>query len=82
VNVLAALTPYGVVTSTFTPPAACAGETTVNDEPEATNNEVPATPSKVTDDAPARSVPVSVTVVPPATEPDGGETVDTAGGAT
>jgi hypothetical protein len=42
---------------------------------------VAADPAKVTDDAPPRSVPEMVTVVPPATEPEAGltELIDGAG---
>jgi hypothetical protein len=75
VNVRAALDPYGVVTTTSTGPATCAGDTTVNDVPELTERLVPATPSNVTAVAPVNAVPVSATVAPPAVEPDDGDTV-------
>jgi hypothetical protein len=65
--------PPGVVKTTFTAPAACAGATTVTEVALTLVKVVPAEPSKVTAVVPVRFVPVIVTVVPPAVGPLEGE---------
>jgi hypothetical protein len=78
-NVAGALDTNGVVTTTFTGPAACAGATTVSDVAEDTDRPVPATPPNVTDVTPVNAKPVNVTTVPPADEPDDGDTTEIEG---
>ena len=83
VNALAALAaPYGVVTATLTAPTVPAGVTTVTLVEETTTTLVAATPPTVTLVVPSRFVPVIVINVPPAVEPDVGETDEIVGGAT
>lgn len=57
--------PPGVVTVTSTGPAVAAGTTAVIWVAESTVTEVAGVPPKVTEVAPVRLVPVSVTVLPP-----------------
>ena len=78
-NVAALDEPYGVVTMTLTAQAACAGDVTVNDESDPTDSAVPATPSNVTLVAPVKPLPVNVTTIPPAVEPDYKDTPVTTG---
>ncbi len=63
------LVPPTVVTVTVTVPAEWAGVTAVICVEELTVNEVAGVPPKLTAVAPVRFVPVSTTVVPPATGP-------------
>ena len=58
------------VNTTFTAPAVLAGVTTVIEVALVLTIDVPAVPPKVTDDVPVKLVPVIVTVVPPAVEPE------------
>ena len=66
--------PPGVVTATVFAPAVPAGVTAVSCVALVTETEVAAAPPTVTDVAPVRFVPVTVIEVPPATEPEVGET--------
>ena len=69
-----------MVTATATAPATCIGAVTVSELPSpATATLVPAAPPKVTAVAPVRLVPETVTVLPPAAEPDVGATLVTVG---
>src|ERR1700744_2733489 len=61
--------PPGVVTTTFTAPAACAGVVAVMEVALVTVTDVAAVPPNVTAVAPVKFVPVMVTVVPPAIGP-------------
>ncbi len=79
VNDAALEEPAGVVTTTSTAPATCAGVTTVSSPSLVTDRPEPAEPSNVTDVAPVRCVPVMVTEVPPSVEPDVGDTSVIAG---
>lgn len=79
---LAALVPYGVVTETLAAPAAPAGATAVIEVALLTVKLVAAVPPNMTAVAPVRFVPVIVTPVPPAVEPDAGEAAVTVGGGT
>ena len=72
--------PPGVVTRTSTAPAACAGVVAVIWVAEFTVYDVAAVPPNVTEVAPVRSVPVIVTIVPPAVVPEEGLMVDSVGG--
>ena len=74
--------PLGVVTATFTNPAACAGVVAVMVVALTTTTPVAALPPKVTLVAPVKPVPVMVTAVPPAVVPVSGLTLVTVGGAT
>ena len=80
-NELAALVPPGVVTTTLATPAVPAGVVQVADVAEATLTLVQAAPPTVMAVAPIKSVPVSVTVVPPSVLPLEGEMAETVGGA-
>ncbi len=71
--------PPGVVTVTFTVDALSAGEVMVMDVEEFTTRPVPATVPNFTAVAPVKPVPVTVTVVPPAVEPEVGLTPVTVG---
>ena len=71
--------PPGVVTCTFTAPAACAGVVAVIEVALFTVKLVAAVPPKVTAVAPVKFVPVMVTLVPPAVGPVFGDTVVTVG---
>ena len=71
--------PPGVVTTTSTAPATCAGLVTVILVAETTTTLVPAVPPKVTPVAPLKFVPVNVTDVPPADRPVDGATAVTVG---
>ena len=71
--------PPGVVTDTFTAPAAFAGVVAVIDVALTTVKLVAATPPNVTAVAPVKLVPVIVTLVPPATGPEPGLTPVTVG---
>src|SRR5438876_12050446 len=62
---LVGLVPPGVVTVTCAGPAAPAGATKVSDVGEVTVNEVPAAVPTLTEVAPVKLVPVTVTTVPP-----------------
>ena len=72
----------GVVTTTLTAPAAWPGVVAVIEVPLKTEIPVAAIPSKVTEVAPIRSVPVIVTPVPPTVGPVGGAMLVTVGRAT
>ena len=74
--------PPGVVTTTLTAPAACAGVVAVTWVAESTVNDAAAVPPKVTALAPVRFVPVSVTTVPPSVDPEAGATEAIDGGGT
>ena len=74
-----ALVPEDVVTVTLTVPAAPAGEVAVIDVAELTVNDVAAVLPKFTVVAPVKSVPVSVTLVPPTVGPLVGEMPVTVG---
>ena len=71
--------PLGVVTATFTSPAACAGVVAVMVVALTTTTPVAALPPKVTLVAPVKPVPVMVTAVPPAVVPVSGLTLVTVG---
>jgi hypothetical protein len=73
--------PPGVVTTTSTALAACAGVVTVIVVELVTDTLVPAVPPNVTEVAPVKFVPVMVTEVPPAAGPLFGDTEVTVGGA-
>ncbi|HEX9040944.1 MAG TPA: hypothetical protein VF838_07925 [Trebonia sp.] len=77
---LTALVPPGPVTVTSTVPDP-AGDVTVIDVAELTVTPVPALLPNDTVSPAAKPVPVTVTVVPPATGPEAGETPRTAGAA-
>lgn len=81
-NELAALLPYGVVTTTLAVPAEPAGVTAVIEVELTTTTDVAAAPPIVTPVAPVNPVPVMVTAVPPAASPVAGDIPDTVGGAT
>src|SRR5260370_39628358 len=67
-----ALVPAGVVTSTSTTPAACAGLVAVTWESVLTVKPVAAVAPKWTDVAPVNPQPVMTTLVPPNVEPEVG----------
>ncbi len=69
---LVTLTPAGVVTLMWTFPAAWAGVRTVSDVADSTCTLVPVVVPKTTWVAPVSCIPVTVTVVPPASGPDAG----------
>ena len=69
---LAALVPPAAVTVTSTVAADSAGEVTVIEVAEFTTTPVPATVPNFTPVTPLKPVPVSVTVVPPAVDPEVG----------
>ena len=72
--------PPGVATVTCTTPTVPAGDVALSDVALATVTPVAATPPKATEVAPAtKPVPDTVTTVPPAVGPDGGDTTVTAG---
>ena len=77
-----AIWPSRLVTTTVTAPALCAGVVSVIEVALTTITFVAATPPTVTVAPAVKSVPVSVTAVPPAAGPDAGLTVVTVGGAT
>ena len=79
---VAVAVPPGVVTSTLFAPAVPADVTAVTLVDETTTTLVAATPPTVTLVAPAKLAPVIVIAVPPAVEPDVGETEEIVGGAT
>ena len=72
--------PDGVVTFTFTVPAACAGATAVMVVLESTLKLAASTPSKVTAEASLKSVPLMMTDPPPSVEPETGVSPVMAGG--
>jgi hypothetical protein len=72
-SVLAAFVPPGVVTRTLAVPAVPEGVVQVAEVAEATLTAVHAAPPTVIPVAPVKLVPVIVTGVPPAVEPDVGE---------
>jgi hypothetical protein len=74
-----ALVPPGVLTVTSTVPALCAGLVAVIWVALLTVNELAGLEPKLTATAPLRLAPVIVTLVPPAVEPDDGETPVTVG---
>ena len=73
-----ALVPPGVVTVTSTVPVP-AGDFMVREVDEVTDKPVPAVVPNFTAVAPVNPVPVTVTVVPPATGPAAGEMLVTVG---
>ena len=73
------LVPPGVVTVTSTVPADPAGTVAVSWESESTVKPAAGAGPNDTADAPVNPLPLTVTVVPPATGPDGGEMPLTAG---
>ena len=73
--------PPGVVTDTLLAPAEPAGVTQVKVVSSTTVSAVALADPTRTTVAPDRFVPVTVIVVPPASEPDDGETMATVGGA-
>ena len=73
-----ALVPPGVVTVISTVPVP-AGDFMVREVGEATTRTVPAVDPNLTDVAPVKPVPVTVTVVPPAAGPPVGEIPVTVG---
>jgi hypothetical protein len=79
-NVLATLERPLDVTTTLAVPAVPAGVVHEISVALATNTFVHAAPPTVTVAPPAKPVPVIVTAVPPATEPDDGLTAVTVGG--
>jgi hypothetical protein len=79
-SVLAAFVPPGVVTTTLAVPAVPEGVVQVAEVAEATLTAVHAAPPTVIPVAPVKLVPVIVTGVPPAVEPDVGEIDVTVGG--
>ena len=79
---LVELVPPGVVTVTSTVPAAPAGDTAVSDVLLATITPVAEVVPNMTEVAPVRAVPVTVTTVPPAVVPLVGETPETVGAGT
>ena len=78
-KVFAAFVPFGVVTSTLAEPALPAGVTHVMDVAEFTVKLVHALPPTVTADALLKLLPVMVMFMPPAVEPDVGDTDVTEG---
>ena len=78
---VAVAVPFGVVTATLFAPAVPAGVTAVMLVAETTTTLVAATPPTVTLVAPVKFVPVIVIAVPPAVEPEVGETEEIVGGA-
>ena len=74
------LTPFEFVTVTVTAPAAWAGEVAVMDVLLTTVTLVAAALPKVTVAGEAKLVPVIVTAVPPAVDPEFGEILVTVGG--
>ena len=68
------------VTTTSTAPAPCAPVTAVIDVEETTTTEVAGEPPRATVAPAAKPVPVIVTGVPPAVEPEAGEIEATVGG--
>ena len=70
----------GVVTEIVTVPALCEGVLQVISVAETTTQAVAVDPPKLTSVAPVRSVPVIVTLLPPAVGPLDGETPVIAGG--
>ena len=74
-----ALVPPAVVTVTSTVPAVPGGVVAVIDVLDPTAKLVAATPPNFTPVAPLKALPVMVTVWPPATGPELGETVLTVG---
>ncbi len=74
--------PPVAMTVTTTGPAVPAGATAVISVSETTVNELAGVPSKSTASASARFVPVRVTVLPPASGPEAGTTVASAGAGT
>ena len=77
---LVADVPLGVVTVTSTVPEDPAGDTAVRVVEDVTLNDVAATEPNLTDVAPVKLVPVTVSEVPPAVEPVLGLTLVTVGG--
>ena len=73
-----ALWPSGLVTTTLTTPAVCAGVDTVM-EVAVVAVTVAAVPPKVTFSPATKFAPVMVTVVPPEAVPDVGERLETVG---
>lgn len=71
--------PSALETVTVTAPEACAGETTVSWVDESTVMLVPAVPPKLTVELETKLVPVTVTLVPPALDPNVGEILVTVG---
>ena len=71
--------PYGVVSETFTAPAAPEGVTAVTVVALTTTTEVAALPPTVTELVPVRLVPVIVIAVPPLVGPTFGETDEIVG---
>ena len=67
------IVPLGSVTATSTAPTAREGVVTVIEVEESTLTEVPDVPPKLTAEAPVRFVPVIVTDLPPAVDPEFGE---------
>jgi hypothetical protein len=65
--------PLGLVTVTSTVPAVPGGDVTVSEVSELTVKLVTVAPPKATLVAPVKPVPVRVTEVPPAVEPELGE---------
>ena len=78
---VAVAVPLGVVTATLFAPTVPAGVTAVMLVDETTTTLVAATPPTVTLVAPVKLVPVIVIAVPPAVEPEVGETEEIVGGA-
>lgn len=74
-----AVTPPGLITTTFTVPALSAGVTAVNWVELTKVTEVPARPPNCTVATDWKAVPFMVTLVPPAVGPLGGDTLVTAG---
>jgi hypothetical protein len=72
--------PPGVVTRTFTVPAACAGVRAVIVVSSTTTTFVASLPPNMTSGAPVKFVPVMVTCVPPRVGPLPGEIEVTVGG--
>ena len=73
--------PADVVTRTSTWPAAPGGDTTVSCVDDTTTTDEPADEPNCTVAPAENPVPVTVTDVPPAVEPDDGDTDDTTGAA-
>ena len=78
---VAVAVPFGVVTATLFAPRVPAGVTAVTLVDETTTTLVAATPPTVTLVAPVKLVPLIVIAVPPAVEPEVGETEEIVGGA-
>ena len=70
-----------MITLTPARPAACRGETTVSLVLEATLSWLPLADPKSTARTPVKFLPLTVTLVPPAVEPEDGDTFDTDGRA-